>query len=188
MFDKVEKLFGGVVHLIPKRFEDERGYFSECYNKRDIAAAGITESFCQDNHAYSKHAGTVRGFHFQLPPFAQAKLVRCTVGRILDVVIDIRLGSPTYGKSYALELSAVKMNQIYVPVGFAHAYYTLESDCEVQYKVSEHYNPDSECGINALDPALDINWPEFTAHISERDSKLPQLSEISSPFIWNEEV
>lgn len=130
----------GVLEIVPRKLGDERGFFSETYNAQTLAAHGVAATFIQDNHSYSAAAGTLRGLHYQLPPKAQAKLVRVVRGRVFDVVVDIRKGSPTFAKWVGLELSAEKWNQVLVPVGFAHGLFTLEPETEVLYKVSEHYS------------------------------------------------
>ena len=140
-----------------KKHGDARGFFSETYTYRAFAAAGIADTFVQDNHALSGMPGTVRGLHFQTPPFAQAKLVRVTRGAILDVAVDIRVGSPTYGKHVAITISADAWNQIYIPIGFAHGLVTLEPDTEVLYKVSNYYSPEHDKGLLWNDPVLGID-------------------------------
>jgi dTDP-4-dehydrorhamnose 3,5-epimerase len=173
----------------PKRFEDARGAFAETYSWRALAAAGIIDDFVQDNHSWSAIAGTVRGLHFQIPPFAQAKLVRCSAGRIFDVAVDIRRGSPSYGRYVAAELSAVNGLQLYIPAGFAHGLATLEPGTEVQYKVSADYSRAHDAGLFWNDPALGIAWPldPSAAALSEKDRRLPPLSEFASPFEYQPE-
>ena len=156
-----------------------RGFFSETYNRRDFAALGIGLEFVQDNQALSGPAGTVRGLHYQLAPAAQSKLVRVTRGRIFDVAVDIRRGSPTFGKFASSELSADEWNQLYIPAGFAHGYCTLTADTEVIYKVSDYYTPVHERAIRWNDPAIGIPWPigEAAAIISDRDRQSPLLAQ-----------
>ncbi|MBB4187592.1 dTDP-4-dehydrorhamnose 3,5-epimerase [Sinorhizobium terangae] len=149
----------GVLEIIPRRFGDERGFFSETYNAEALLAHGIRLAFVQDNHSYSAIVGTLRGLHYQLPPRAQAKLVRVVRGRAFDVVVDIRKGSPTFAQWIGLELSAERWNQILVPVGFAHGFVTLEPETEVLYKVSEHYSAEHERAIRFDDPQIGIKWP-----------------------------
>jgi dTDP-4-dehydrorhamnose 3,5-epimerase len=177
---EVHALEIGDVKLVkPKCFRDARGFFSEVYQRADFADAGLMTDFVQDNHVKSNALWTMRGLHFQLPPFAQDKLVRVTRGRILDVAVDVRRGSPTFGRHVAVELSAENWLQLYVPVGFAHGYCTLEPDTEVLYKVSAVYAPQCDAGILWNDPDLGISWP-FEARqalISEKDSKLPRLKD-----------
>lgn len=170
--------------LKPKRFGDQRGFFSEVYNKRALAEAGVELDFVQDNHSLSGKAGTVRGLHFQTAPFAQDKLVRVTRGRILDVAVDLRRSSPTFGRHVAVELSAENWLQLLVPVGFAHGFCTLEDDTEVMYKVTNYYSGAHDKGIAWDDPALGIVWPVSAgqATLSEKDRQLPPLSECLNAF------
>lgn len=165
--------------LVLRKHGDARGFFSETYNRRDFAALGIGLEFVQDNQALSGPAGTVRGLHYQLAPAAQSKLVRVTRGRIFDVAVDIRRGSPSFGKFASSELSADEWNQLYIPAGFAHGYCTLTADTEVIYKVSDYYTPVHERAIRWNDPAIGIPWPigEAAAIISDRDRRSPLLAE-----------
>jgi dTDP-4-dehydrorhamnose 3,5-epimerase len=173
----------GPLAIVPPRFGDARGFFSETYNARDFAAAGIACTFVQDNHSRSTERGTVRGLHFQVPPHAQAKLVRVARGRILDVIVDLRKGSATFGRHEALELSADNGMQLFVPEGFAHGFCTLETDTEVLYKTSDYYKPDAERGLLWNDPALGIGWPEFAgANVSAKDLAYPPLAGVVTPF------
>lgn len=174
----------GVVVLSPKRFDDPRGFFSEVYNKRRYAEAGVTSDFIQDNHSRSGPVGTVRGLHFQRPPFAQAKLVRVLKGAILDVAVDLRRGSPTFGQHVAVELSASAWNQLFVPAGFAHGFCTLEPDTEVFYKVDAYYSAEHDGGILWNDPALNIAWPVSAgqAVLSDKDRRLPLLADVGEGF------
>ncbi len=168
----------------PKVFRDARGFFSETFSQRALAEAGIAETFVQDNHSLSSETGTVRGLHFQKPPFAQGKLVRVTRGRVLDVALDLRRASPTYGRHVMRELSAENWAQLYVPVGFAHAFCTLEPDTEVVYKVTDYYAPQADAGVLWSDPALAIAWPitPDRARLSEKDARLPRLAELEPVF------
>ncbi len=169
-----------------KRFEDARGFFSETYNARAFAAAGIRSNFVQDNHSLSRDKGTVRGLHFQRQPHEQEKLVRVVRGRILDVVLDIRRGSPSYGQHIAVELGASDGKQLYVPGGFAHGFCTLEPDTEVIYKVTDFWAPDCEGGVVWNDPALAIAWPDFAgAQIAAKDASLAPLSLLDTPFVFD---
>ena len=170
--------------LIPKKYGDHRGFFSEIYNKKAFAAAGVDIDFVQDNHSRSADAGTVRGLHFQTPPFAQDKLVRVTRGSVFDVVVDLRRNSPTYGRHASVVLSAGEWNQVLAPIGFAHGFMTLESDVEVVYKVSDYYAPEHDKGLLWNDPALGIKWPiaESEATLSEKDRRQPRLAELVTPF------
>ena len=168
----------------PKKHGDHRGFFSETYNKKALAEAGIDLDFVQDNHSLSGEAGTLRGLHFQTPPFAQDKLVRVVKGAILDVAVDLRKGSPTFGKYVAAEISAEEWNQILVPIGFAHGFITLTPDVEAIYKVTNYYAPDCDKGLLWSDPALGIDWPapEGGPILSDKDKVQPLLAEIDSPF------
>ena len=170
--------------LSPGKHDDRRGFFSETYNKKAFAALGIYIDFVQDNHSYSADKGTVRGLHFQTPPFAQDKLVRVARGSVFDIAVDLRQGSSSYGRHVSAVLSADAWNQILVPIGFAHGFMTLEPDTEVIYKVSNYYAPDHDKGLLWNDPALGINWPIFDdeAVFSEKDGKLPRLAELVTPF------
>ena len=169
----------GVFEIIPKRFGDGRGFFSETYNGPRFAEAGIDIAFVQDNHSLSAKAGTVRGLHYQLPPFAQDKLVRVVRGAIIDVVVDIRRSSPTFGRWLSLEVSAEKWNQILVPKGYAHGFITLADDTEVIYKVSEHYSQVHDRSLRFDDPDLAIDWRIAASQIclSEKDRTAPYLAE-----------
>ncbi len=163
---------------------DHRGFFSETYSKRDLAAAGIEADFVQDNQSLSAAVGTVRGLHFQVPPRAQAKLLRVVRGAVFDVAVDLRRGSPSYGRHVAATVSAADWNQIFIPVGFAHGFCTVEPDTEVIYKVSDYYAPETECGVLWNDPELGIDWPVAAgeAVLSPRDSQWPPLRELSGFF------
>ena len=170
--------------LTLKKHEDHRGFFSEVYNKRTLAAAGINIDFVQDNHSLSAERGTVRGLHFQVPPFAQDKLVRVVRGSVFDVAVDLRRGSPTYGKHVSAALSAEGWNQILVPIGFAHGLMTLEPDTEVLYKVSNYYSAEHDKGLLWNDPALGIEWPvaEDEAILSAKDKVQPRLADLLPYF------
>lgn len=170
----------------PKKHGDHRGFFSETYSKRAFEEAGITIDFVQDNHSFSAEQGTVRGLHFQTPPFAQDKLIRVARGAILDVAVDLRVGSPTYGKHVSAVISAAEWNQILVPVGFAHGLVTLEPDTEVLYKVSQIYASDHDKGLLWNDPALDIRWPvpEADAILSAKDRVQPRLADLPASFFY----
>ncbi|UWL60244.1 dTDP-4-dehydrorhamnose 3,5-epimerase [Brucella pseudintermedia] len=169
----------GVLEISPRKFGDDRGFFSETYNAKSFAEAGIDLTFVQDNHSYSAARGVVRGLHYQLPPFAQDKLVRVTRGAILDVAVDIRKGSPTFGKWVALEVSAEKWNQILVPKGFAHGFMTLVENTEVIYKVTNYYSPEHDRSIRFDDPAIGIDWPLSSSgvQLSDKDQKAPMLAD-----------
>ncbi len=176
-----------VTLLKPKRHGDARGWFSETYSRRALAALGIGEEFVQDNQSLSRPAGTLRGLHFQTPPHGQGKLVRCLAGRIMDYAVDVRRGSPSYGRWLAAELSAENGHQLYVPVGFAHAFLTLEPDCAVAYKVTDYYAPDCDGGIRFDDPEIGIDWPipADRLMLSDKDTRLPRLAEFDSPFPYD---
>ncbi|MCD4510024.1 dTDP-4-dehydrorhamnose 3,5-epimerase [Brucella pseudogrignonensis] len=169
----------GVFEISPRKFGDDRGFFSETYNAKSFAEAGIDLTFVQDNHSYSAAKGVVRGLHYQLPPFAQDKLVRVTRGAILDVAVDIRKSSPTFGKWIALEVSAEKWNQILVPKGFAHGFMTLVENTEVIYKVTSYYSPEHDRSIRFDDPAIGIDWPisSSSVQLSDKDQKAPLFAD-----------
>nr|WP_312196785.1 dTDP-4-dehydrorhamnose 3,5-epimerase [Brucella anthropi] len=169
----------GVFEISPRKFGDDRGFFSETYNAKSFAEAGIDLNFVQDNHSYSAAKGVVRGLHYQLPPFAQDKLVRVTRGAILDVAVDIRKSSPTFGKWVTLEVSAEKWNQILVPKGFAHGFMTLVENTEVIYKVTDYYSPEHDRSIRFDDPAIGIEWPlpSSGVQLSDKDQKAPLFAD-----------
>ncbi len=170
--------------LVPPRHVDHRGFFSETWNRLAFEEAGIPHEFVQDNHSLSVAKGTLRGLHFQVPPYAQDKLVRVVHGAILDVAVDLRRGSPTFGKHVTAEISADAWNQVFVPIGFAHGYCTLVPNTQIIYKVSCRYAPDHERGLLWNDPALGIDWPVSAdeAVISDRDRQMPLLSELTDVF------
>jgi dTDP-4-dehydrorhamnose 3,5-epimerase len=175
----------GVRIITPDKFGDERGFFSETWNRTVLESLGVRVDFVQDNHAFSATRGTLRGLHFQAPPAGQTKLVRVSRGAVLDVAVDIRRGSPTYGRHVAVELSGKNWRQLLVPVGFAHGYCTLEENTEVLYKVDGPYAPAAEGGLLWNDPALGIAWPGFAGSlVSERDTRWPALDRLESPFSW----
>ena len=183
----IEKLdIDGLMVITPKRHGDDRGFFSETYNKKRFAQAGIELDFVQDNHSLSTARGTIRGLHFQTPPHAQAKLIRVTRGAVLDIAVDIRAGSPTYGRHAAVTLSAENWKQLWVPQGFAHGFCTLEPDTEVIYKVTDHYDPECDAGLAWDDPELDIQWPVAPADavLSEKDRQHPRLSGLMPCFTY----
>ena len=167
-----------------RKFEDERGFFSETYNKRAFADAGIAFDFVQDNQSRSAAVGTIRGLHYQGVPFAQDKLVRVVKGRILDVAVDIRRTSPTFGKWVAAEISSAMWNQILIPIGFAHAICTLEPDTELIYKVTNYYSAKHDFGIRWDDPDLNIRWPIPHDHVvlSEKDRQQPLFRDVVTWF------
>lgn len=179
--------FPGLYIFEPKVFEDERGYFYESYNEKIFREAGMECRFVQDNQARSSY-GVIRGLHFQTPPYAQTKLIRAIEGRILDVVVDIRKGSPTYGTSFCLELSLENKKQLLVPKGFAHGYAVLSPTAEVLYKCDAFYEKSSEGGILYNDPALKIDWqiPADKIILSGKDKALPRLESIETSFVFDE--
>jgi dTDP-4-dehydrorhamnose 3,5-epimerase len=170
--------------LSPERFGDHRGFFSETYNRRALAEAGLELDFVQDNDSLTAEPGTVRGLHFQVPPFAQHKLVRVVRGAILDVAVDLRRGSPTRGRHVAVQISAEEWNQVFVPAGFAHGFCTLKPDTHIVYKVTSHYSPQHDKGLLWSDPALGIQWPVSAAEavLSQRDTQWPRLAELPDYF------
>jgi len=167
----------------PKIFEDSRGYFFESFNLQTFRTEGIEINFIQDNQSSSQY-GVVRGLHYQLNPHAQVKLIRVLAGRILDVAVDIRKGSPTFGKSFSIELSAENKKQLFIPAGFAHGFSVLSEQAEVFYKCDSFYNKESEGGIMYNDPSLNIDWkiPAGKETISEKDMRLPFFSECRNNF------
>ena len=173
--------------VAPGRLGDTRGFFSEVWNERDFAAAGIKAHFVQDNHIRNPLKGPLRGLHYQLPPAAQGKLLRVTRGSIFDVAVDIRRGSPTFGRHADAVLSADNWQQLWIPPGFAHGYCTLEDDTEVQYKVTDFYSPDCDRGIAWDDPALRINWPVLhdAVLLSDRDREHPGLADQPDLFEYD---
>ena len=179
----------GVLEIIPKRFGDERGFFSETYNSRTYADLGIALDFVQDNHSLSKARGVLRGLHYQLDPFAQDKLVRVTRGSVFDVAVDIRKGSPDYGKWVGVTLSADRWNQLLIPRGFAHGFVTLEPDTEFLYKVTALYSRDHDRSIRFDDPAIGIDWPIDPAEItvSDKDRDAPLLKDAGETFLYSPE-
>jgi dTDP-4-dehydrorhamnose 3,5-epimerase len=170
--------------ITTKRLQDHRGFFSEIYNHKTFAEAGVAVNFVQDNHSYSAQPGTLRGLHFQSPPRSQHKLVRALRGRVLDVAVDIRRHSPTFGKHVRVELSAENWRQLLVPIGFAHGYITLEPHCEVVYKVSDFYSKEHDLGLAFDDPSLGINWsiPTNGILVSDKDRHQPRLADLPAYF------
>ncbi len=173
----------GVLLLTPRRFGDDRGFFCESWNKPRMADAGIDLDFVQDNHSFSRARGTVRGLHFQAPPHAQDKLVRCGRGALFDVAVDIRTGSPTFGQWVGYELSFDNGHQLLVPKGFLHGFMTLTDDCEICYKCTDVYAPDCDGAVLWNDPDIAIDWPLAEAAIlSPKDEAAPKLADFNSPF------
>ncbi len=174
----------GVIAITPKRFGDARGFFCESWSKSALAAEGIVLDFVQDNHSMSMAAGTLRGLHFQTPPHAQAKLVRCGRGSLFDVAVDMRRGSPTYGQWHGETLSFENGRQLLIPVGFAHGFLTLEPETEIVYKCSDYYAPAADGGVHW--DSCGIDWPLTGAPVlSEKDAAAPPFAEFQSPFTWS---
>jgi dTDP-4-dehydrorhamnose 3,5-epimerase len=184
---QVEALSIAEIKLItPAIFRDERGYFSETYNRKALTAAGIDHTFVQDNQSLSRAKGVLRGLHFQIAPHPQGKLVRVTRGAIFDVAVDIRQGSPTFGRHVSAFLSADNWSQLWVPEGFAHGFCTLEPDTEVIYKVTDFYAPECDRGLAWDDPDLGIAWPlsESQAILSDKDRRYPRLRDLPAHFTY----
>jgi dTDP-4-dehydrorhamnose 3,5-epimerase len=171
----------GVIEIVPKKFGDARGFFSETYSQKRLAEAGIDIDWVQDNQSFSAEKGVLRGLHFQLAPFAQDKLIRVLRGSIFDVAVDLRKASPTYGKWVSSVLSAEAWNQLLVPKGFAHGFVTLEPNVEVLYKVSAPYSPEHDRGIRWNDPAIGVAWPLESREpvLSGKDAAAPYLADIA---------
>ena len=180
-----ETALSGVLVITPARFGDGRGWFSETWNAQRMVQAGISVDFVQDNHSMSGAVGTLRGLHYQSPPHAQDKLVRCTRGAVFDVAVDVRVGSPGYGAWVGVELTAQNGKQLLVPKGFLHGFVTRVPDTEVQYKCSDVYAPDCDGGIRWDDPDIGIDWGLTGAPVlSAKDSVAPLLRDFASPFVW----
>jgi len=177
-----------VLLLQPQRFSDARGYFAETWNRKRMSEVGLDVDFVQDNLSLSARAGTVRGLHFQAPPNAQDKLVRCGRGRLLDIAVDIRKGSPMFGRWVGAELSSENGRQLLIPKGFLHGFVTLEPDTEVIYKCSDYYASESERVVRFDDPRIGIDWTidPSTAVLSQRDAEAPFLCDLETPFVWDE--
>ena len=182
MFEDLE--IEGLKLVTPRKFGDERGFFCETHNAATWAKAGLHYQFVQDNHSLSRDVGTVRGLHYQTAPFAQDKLVRVIRGRILDVAVDLRRSSPTFGRHVAVELSRENWRQLFIPVGFAHGFMTLEPDTEVLYKVTNFYSPRHDFGLAWDDPDLGVDWPVAPerATLSARDRQWPRLRDLAEVF------
>ena len=182
------KMSTPIIRITPKRFEDARGWFSEVYNQNRFLEFGLECQFVQENQSLSRSVGIIRGLHFQLPPHAQDKLVRCIRGRIFDVAVDIRRGSETYGRWVGVELSAENGEQLFIPTGFAHGFVTLEPDCEVLYKVSSFYAPSHDRGLRWNDPDIAIDWPLMQGGepiLSDKDREQGLLADFDSPFAYD---
>jgi len=178
----------GVKLLVPRVFGDNRGWFMESWSERDMEKAGLRLTFLQDNHSFSAQKGTLRGLHFQKNPFAQAKLVRCARGAILDVAVDIRQGSPYFGKWTAIELSAENKQQLLIPRGFAHGFLTLTDDAETLYKVDQYYSPETDRSIAWNDPAIGVEWGITTPILSLKDKNAPLLADSDANFVYGETI
>ena len=180
----IETAIPDVKLLVPTKHGDHRGFFSETYNKQMMLEAGIDLDFVQDNHSMSADRGVLRGLHYQSPPFGQDKLVRVTKGSVLDVAVDLRKSSPTYGQHITAELSAENWTQILVPIGFAHGFVTLEPDTEVIYKVTNYYAPDNDGGLLWSDPDVGVDWPIDKADLtlSDKDKVQPLLKDLPTIF------
>lgn len=176
-----------VILFTPKRHGDDRGWFVESWNRKTAASMGIEADFCQDNQSLSRDKGTLRGLHFQKPPFAQAKLVRCLRGAILDVAVDVRRTSPTFGHWVSATLTAQKGEQLFVPRGYAHGFLTLEPDTEVAYKTDDHYDQASDAGLFWNDPAVGISWPVdgIAPTLKDSDARLPMLADLTVDFAYD---
>ncbi len=172
--------------LTPKRFGDNRGFFCESWNRNTFAQHGLEFDFVQDNHSLSQKPGTLRGLHYQTPPHAQDKLVRCGRGRLFDVAVDIRKGSPTFGQWFGVELSFDNGKQLLVPKGFLHGFLSLEPDTEIVYKCTDFYAPECDAAIRWDDPTIGVDWPSGNSQpiLSEKDINAPHLADIDSPFVY----
>lgn len=185
MMEVIKTDIDGVVIIEPRIFKDARGYFFESFSQREFEEKVGHVEFVQDNESMSSY-GVMRGLHFQRPPYTQAKLVRCVRGKVLDVAVDIRKGSPTYGKHVAVELTEDNHRQFFIPKGFAHGFAVLSETAVFQYKCDEFYHPETDGGISILDDSLGIDWRIPTEHaiLSEKDTKHPLLKDFDSPFIY----
>jgi dTDP-4-dehydrorhamnose 3,5-epimerase len=178
----------GLILITPTRWADDRGFFAETYSATQLAEAGCCDIFVQDNHSLSTNAGTLRGMHFQSPPHAQAKLVRCGRGTLFDVAVDIRKGSPTYGHWFGAELSFENGHQLFIPAGFAHGFVTRAPDTEIVYKCSDYYAPAAEGALRFDDPDIGINWGlgDVSPILSDKDSAAGFFSDFVSPFTYKD--
>jgi len=184
---QIEKTaLSGVFILTPNRFADDRGFFSETWNRKRMAEAGLDIDFVQDNHSLSMQVGTVRGLHFQSHPHAQAKLVRCGHGRLFDVAVDIRRGSPTYGQWVGVELSFENGRQLLIPAGFLHGFVTREPETEIIYKCSDYYAPDCDGAVRYDDPDIGVDWglDGQDPVLSEKDASAPLMRDFEPPVVW----
>ena len=174
----------GVLILTPQRHGDARGFFSESWNRARMEAAGLYYDFVQDNHSLSQATGTLRGLHYQSPPHAQAKLVRCGHGALWDVAVDFRAGSPTYGQWVGVDLTFENARQLLIPEGFLHGFVTRAPDTEIIYKCTDYYAPDCDGAVAWDDPDLAIDWGISDPVLSAKDAAAPKLGEVTSPFVW----
>ena len=182
-----ETALAGVTIITPRRFGDERGWFSEVWNAKALASAGIVADFVQDNHSLSRPKGTIRGLHYQAPPHAQAKLVRCGAGAVWDVAVDARVGSPTYGQWIGVELSAENGRQLFVPEGFLHGFSTLTDGAELLYKCTDFYAPEADGAVRWDSPGLAIDWRlDGPPELSPKDAAAPAFDAWTSPFTIGE--
>lgn len=185
--DVKDTKLSGVKIITPPRFGDDRGFFSETWNRERMAGAGLDYDFVQDNHSISSSVGTLRGLHMQTPPQAQAKLVRCGRGALLDVAVDIRKGSPTYGQWVAEELSFDNGKQLLIPAGFLHGFVTLQADTEIVYKCSAFYAPECDRAVRFDDPEIGIDWGlSGDPVLSGKDAQAPLLADLDNPFVYEE--
>lgn len=178
----------GVCVIEPEVFGDNRGWFMETYSKAELFGKGIDADFVQDNHSFSAQKGTLRGLHFQNPPMAQTKLVRCTRGAIIDVAVDIRKGSPNYKKWVAVELSEENKKQVFIPKGFAHAFLTITDDTEVQYSVDEYYSKTCDRSVRYDDPSIGVDWGDIAPILSAKDLSAPLLDDSDANFAFRESI
>lgn len=176
-----------VLVIEPRRYQDERGWFMETYKASSFAANGIEGEFVQDNHSFSQRAGTLRGLHYQLRPYEQGKLVRCVSGEFLDIVVDIRHGSPTFGEWAAVEVSRANGRMVWVPQGFAHGLLSMKDETDVLYRVTAEYAPDYERTIRWDDPEIGLDLPVESPIIKDRDAQAPTLAEAENNFVWEGE-
>lgn len=174
----------GVLILTPQRHGDARGFFSESWHRDRMAAAGLDYDFVQDNHSLSATSGTLRGLHYQSPPHAQAKLVRCGRGALWDVAVDFRAGSPTWGQWVGVDLTPENGRQLMIPAGFLHGFVTRAPDTEIVYKCTDYYAPDCDGAVAWDDPDLGIDWGVETPVLSDKDRAAPKLADVTSPFTW----
>ncbi|WP_299031846.1 dTDP-4-dehydrorhamnose 3,5-epimerase [uncultured Sulfitobacter sp.] len=174
----------GVLILTPQRHGDARGFFSESWNRARMADAGLDFDFVQDNHSLSAQVGTLRGLHYQSPPHAQAKLVRCGRGALWDVAVDFRAGSPTYGQWIGVDLTPENGRQLLIPAGFLHGFVTRAPDTEIIYKCTDYYAPECDGAVAWDDPDLAIDWGVGAPVLSAKDAAAPKLADVTSPFDW----